>query len=65
MSGAFDPQYEQREPLHCLYSLGHRSRHQCDCVCVRLRGHDGPHQCSAEATPLSLLRSGAEGAIWL
>ena len=33
----------------CGYSLGHRTRHQCDCVCVRPAGHDGPHQCSAEA----------------
>ena len=33
----------------CYYSLGHRNRHQCDCVCVRPAGHDGPHQCSAEA----------------
>jgi len=33
----------------CGYSLGHRNRHQCDCVCVRPAGHDGPHQCSAEA----------------
>ena len=32
----------------CYYSLGHRNRHQCDCVCVRPAGHDGPHQCSAE-----------------
>ena len=33
----------------CYYSLGHRNRHQCDCVCVRPAGHNGPHQCSAEA----------------
>ena len=33
----------------CGYSLGHRTRHQGDCACVRPAGHDGPHQCSAEA----------------
>jgi len=29
----------------CFYSLGHRNRHQCDCVCVRPLGHDGHHRC--------------------
>ena len=33
----------------CGYSLGHRCGLLCDCVCVRPAGHDGPHQCSAEA----------------
>ena len=33
----------------CSYSLGHRCGLLCDCVCVRPAGHDGPHQCSAEA----------------
>ena len=31
----------------CFHMLGHRNRHQCDCVRVRPKGHDGAHQCSA------------------
>ena len=30
-----------REP--CGYSLGHRNRHQCDCVCVRPAGRSEEH----------------------
>lgn len=45
VSALEDARYEVR----CGYSLGHRTRHQGDCACVRPAGHDGPHQCSAEA----------------